>query len=109
MDNITYEDFRKLDIRVVRVLDAENIPGKDYILKLTIETSPRETRTVIAGGAEYYKPDHYIGRKLVALVNLKPRKIAGIKSQGMLLAAEVEGKPIWLMPEADVPVGSKIR
>lgn len=108
MYNISYEEFKKLDLRVVKVVEAEKIPGKTRIMKLTIEVAPGETRSVIAGGAEYYEPDHYVGRKFIALVNLEPRRIAGVQSQGMLLAAEDKGKPIWLTPEADAPVGAKV-
>ncbi len=109
MQNISYEDFKKIDIRVVKVIKAENIPDKTRIMKLVIEISPNVTKSIIAGGAEYYSPSHYVGRKFIALVNLEPKKIAGIKSQGMLLAAESNGKPVWLIPEADIPLGSKVR
>ena len=109
MHNISYEGFKKLDLRVVKVINAENIPGKTRIMKLVIEISPSVTRSIIAGGAEYYEPSHYIGRTFIALVNLEPKNIAGVQSQGMLLAAESKGKPIWLVPEADTPSGSKVR
>lgn len=109
MQNISYEDFKKIDLRVVNVIKAENIPGKTRIMKLTIEISPNVTRSIITGGAEYYDPSHYVGRKFIALVNLEPKNIAGIQSQGMLLAAEFNDKPIWLIPEADTPIGSKVR
>lgn len=109
MHNISYEEFKKLDIRVVKVVKAENIPSKTRIMKLTIEISPSVTRSIIAGGAEYYEPSHYVGRKFIALVNLEPKNIAGVQSQGMLLAAESNDKPIWLIPEADTPLGSKVR
>jgi len=109
MQNVSYEEFKKLDLRVVKVIKAENIPGKTRIMKLIMEISPGVTRSIIAGGAEYYDPSHYVGRKFIALVNLEPKNIAGVQSQGMLLAAESNGKPIWLIPEADTPPGSKVR
>ena len=109
MQNVSYEEFKKLDLRVVKVIKAENIPGKTRIMKLIMEISPGVTRSIIAGGAEYYEPSHYLGRKFIALVNLEPKRIAGVQSQGMLLAAECDDKPIWLIPEADAPLGSKVR
>jgi len=107
MDVISYEDFKKLDLRVVKPVKAEAIPGKGRILKLTVDIGAGETRTMIAGGAEFYKPESFLEKKFVALVNLVPKTIAGVASQGMLLAADVGGKPVWLTIEY-APVGAKI-
>lgn len=105
MDVVSYEDFKKLDIRVVRPVKAEPIIGKTRILKLTVDIGSGETRVMIAGGAEFYKPEDFVGKKFVALVNLTPKRISRVDSQGMLLAADVQGKPIWLTIEGDAPIG----
>jgi len=109
MNNITYEDFKKMDIRVAKVIKAEHIPGKTKILKLTVDIGLKDPRIIIAGGADFCKPEYFAEKKFIALTNLTPRKIAGIESQGMLLAADAEGgKPIWLVADGDAPVGAKI-
>jgi len=107
--NIGYEEFKRLDVRIGIIISAESIKGKNKIMKAIVDVGD-EKRELIVGGAEYYRPEDMVGRKVVVLVNLEPRKIAGIVSQGMLLAADVDGKPYWLTvtdPE-DVPAGSKI-
>ena len=105
---ISYDDFQKVDIRIVKVIEAEKIIGKTKILKLKIDIGSGETRTIIAGGAEYYTPDYFIRKQFVALINLAPRKIAGIDSQGMLLAADTGPKPIWLIVDGDAPIGARV-
>jgi len=106
--NITYDDFTKLDIRIAKVVNAEKIPGKSRIMKGKIDLG-NEERDVIIGGAEYYEPAELIGRKVVVIVNLEPRKIAGFESNAMLLAADVNDKPVWLTVNEDVPTGTKIK
>lgn len=105
---VSYDEFTNLDIRVVKVIHAELIPQKKRILKLTVETGLGDNRTVVAGGAQFYTPDFFIGKKIVALLNLAPKKIAGIMSHGMLLAADVNNKPFWLVMDENTPVGAKI-
>lgn len=109
VDSISIDEFLKSDLRVVKVIKAEPIIGKSKILKLIIEVEPGKSQTIVAGGAEYYAPEHFVGRKFVALTNLASRRIAGVESQGMLLAAENGEKPVWLVIEEDVPLGSKVR
>lgn len=104
---ISIGDFQKLDIRVCKVLSAEPIPGRSRILKLKVDLGG-EVREVVVGGAEYYKPDYFVGKLFVILANLKPKKIAGTLSKGMLLAADVGGKPIWLTVDGYAPPGSKV-
>ena len=108
MDTISYNDFKKLDIRVVKVTRAERIPNKTKILKLTIDVGSGEPKTIIAGGAEFYAPQHFEGKKFVALVNLAPKKIGNIVSQGMLLAAVSGDKPLWLTVTEVAPIGAKV-
>jgi tRNA-binding protein len=106
--NITYDDFAKLDIRIARILSTEKIPGKSKIIKGIIDLG-EEKREVIIGGAEYYQPEALVGKTVVVIANLEPRKIAGFESNAMLLAADVNDKPFWLTVSEDVPLGTKIK
>ncbi len=108
MDVIPYEDFAKLDIRVARIKSVEAIPEKTRIIKGIIDFGGTE-RTVIIGGAQFFDIDTMIGKTVIALVNLEPKRIAGIESNAMLLAADVDGVPFWLTVSDDVPDGSKIK
>ena len=105
---ISYKEFKQNDIRVVEVVNAESIPQKTRILKLTIDVGEEKTRSIIAGGAEFYSPEFFIGKKFVAIINLAPKNIAGIKSQGMLLAAVSDDKPYWLIVDKKIPTGAKV-
>jgi tRNA-binding protein len=107
-NQITYNEFTNLDIRVVEVIHAEPIPKRKRILKLTVQTGREDNRTIVAGGAQFYSPEYFIGKKIVALLNLAPKKIAGITSHGMLLAANVNNKPFWLVMNENTPIGAKI-
>lgn len=108
MSTISYADFAKLDIRVAKVISTEPIPGKSKIIKGIIDIGT-EQRTVIIGGAQYYEPDDIVGRKVIVIVNLEPKKMAGVESNAMLLAADVDDKPFWLTVEEDIPLGSLIK
>ena len=108
MTNITYDDFAKLDLRIAKITSTEKIPGKSRIIKGVIDLG-EERREVIIGGAEYYKPEELIGRTVVVIANLEPRKIAGFESNAMLLAADVNDKPFWLTVKEEVPLGTKIK
>jgi tRNA-binding protein len=108
MIQVTYDDFAKLDLRVAKITQVEKILGKSKIVKGIIDLGG-EKREVIIGGAEYYQPEELIGRKVIVIVNLEPRKIAGIESNAMLLAADLSDKPYWLTVNEDVPLGTKIR
>jgi len=108
MPNISYDDFAKLDIRVAKIISTESIPGKTRIIKGTIDLGS-EKRDVIIGGAQYYAPEDIIGKIVIVIANLEPKKMAGIESNAMLLAADVEDKPFWLTVNEDVPLGSSIK
>ena len=108
MDEISYDDFKKLDLRIGMIEKVEMVPNADKLLKLTVDIGT-EKRTLVAGLAEYYDAEELKGQKIVVLTNLQPRKLRGVESQGMLLAAE-DGKIVsFLTPEKDVSPGSKIR
>lgn len=108
MDPITYDDFAKLEIRVAKIVEVEKIPGKSKIVKGIIDLG-EEKRQVIIGGAEYYQPEELVNKKVIVLANLESRKIAGVESNAMLLAADLNDKPFWLTVNEDVPLGTKIK
>jgi len=106
--SIDYDDFSKLDLRVAKILTVEKIPGKSRIVKGEIDLG-EEKRNVIIGGAEFYEAGELIGKTVIAVINLMPKKIAGIESNAMLLAADMNGKPFWLTDDDKVPLGAKIK
>jgi methionine--tRNA ligase beta chain len=108
MDEITFDEFKRMDLRVGEIQKAERVEGTDKLLRLTVNIGT-ETRQMVAGVADTYPPDDLIGKKLVVIINLKPAVIRGIESQAMLLAAEVEGKAIIPFFIEDVPAGAKVR
>jgi len=108
MSIISYDDFTKLDVRVAKIVSAEKIPGKTRIIKGTIDLG-EEKRDVIIGGAEFYEPEDMVGRQVIVIINLEPKKMAGIESNAMLLAADVNNKPYWLTVNEDVPLGTQIK
>ena len=100
-DTITYEDFAKMDMRVGTILEAEKMPKADKLLVLKIDTG-LDTRTIVSGIAESFNPEDIIGKKVTVLVNLAPRKLRGVESQGMILMTEdKDGKLVFLNPDAD--------
>lgn len=108
MTIISYDEFSKLDLRIAKIVSAEKIPGKSKIVKGIIDLG-QEKREVIIGGAEYYQPENLIGKTVVVVANLESRKIAGINSNAMILAADLDNKPVWLTVSEDVPVGTQIK
>ena len=105
---ISYDDFSKLDLRVANILKIENIPGKTKIVKGKIDLGD-ETRDVIIGGAEFYEPEDLVGKTVIVVANLELKKMGGVESNAMLLAADINGKPFWLTVDNQVPPGTKIR
>ncbi len=108
MDVISFDEFKRMDLRVGEILKAEKVPGTDKLLKIEVDIGT-EKRTMVAGVADTYTPEELIGKKLVVIVNLKPAVIRGIESQAMLLAAEIAGKAIIPFFDRDVPAGAKVR
>jgi methionyl-tRNA synthetase len=108
---IDIADFAKIDLRVGEVKTAERIPKADKLLLITVDIGEEKPRQILAGIAQYYEPENLIGRKIVVVANLKPRKLRGYESQGMLLAASVgdEGKPVIATFAEDVPNGARLK
>ena len=106
--SITYEDFKKLDLRVAKIIKTEKISGKSRIIKGQIDLG-KETQDVVIGGTEFYEPDDLVGKTVIVVANLETKNIAGIESNAMLLAADMNGKPFWLTVDDKVPLGTKIK
>ena len=104
---ITIDDFNKVDLRVAEILEAKRVAGADKLLELRIAIG-ESTRTLVAGIAEEYAPEALIGRKIVVVVNLQPRRLRGVESQGMLLAANDGPRAVLLAPDRDVPSGVRV-
>jgi methionyl-tRNA synthetase len=108
MDMIAFDEFKKMDLRVGEILKAERVEGTDKLLKMEVDIGT-EKRTMVAGVADVYSPEELEGKKLIVIVNLQPAVIRGIESQGMLLAAEVEGKATIPFFDKDILTGAKVR
>ncbi len=104
---IAFEDFEKLDLRTARVVSAEPVKGAKKLLRLQIEMGP-ETRQVVAGVAEYFKPEELVDKQVIVVANLKPVKLRGVESQGMLLAVQDENGLAFLTPERNTATGKKV-
>ena len=107
--HITIDDFAKVELRVAQILVAERVPKADKLLRLEVDLGT-EKRQILAGIAEYYEPEKLIGRKIVIVANLAPRKMRGLESNGMLLAASLEGgTPVLAGFLEDVPLGARLK
>jgi methionyl-tRNA synthetase len=108
-DRITIDDFMKVDLRVAKVLTAEKVPNSRKLVKLSIDVGS-EQRTLVAGIAEAYEPETLVGRTIVMVFNLKPAKLMGIESNGMVLAASPDGgKPTLVGFDQEIPAGTRVR
>jgi len=108
-DRIRYEDFAKVDLRVGKIIEAERLPNSRKLIKLIVDLGD-EKRQILAGLAKWYKPEDFIGKYVIVVANLKPKKMAGTVSEGMILAAPCsdEEKPALLTVSEPVKPGSKV-
>lgn len=106
---ISFDDFKKLEIKIGKVTLAEKVEGADKLARLVFDFG-NEQRQIIAGIAEFY-PDLsvLVGKQMPVIINLEPKNLKGHESQGMILAVDVDGQPILLNPEKEVPPGSIVR
>ena len=104
---ISFDDFKKLDLRIAEIKEVKEHPNADKLYVLQIDVG-EETKQIIAGIRQHYSPDELIGRKIVIVNNLSPATIRGEDSNGMLLAAKDQDAPIILIPDQDVVPGAKI-
>lgn len=105
---IQYDDFAKLDIRIGTVIAAEAVPETDKLIRCTIDFGSLGTRTIVSGIKAWKEPAELVGKQLPYIVNLAPRMLKGIESQGMLLAASPDGGLALLHPERTVEAGTKL-
>ena len=105
---ININEFFRLELRVAKVLTAEGVPDTDKLLKLEVDIGS-ERRQVVAGIAQVYEPEALVGKNIIVVANLQPARIRGVESRGMLLAADVGGRPIVATFEEDVPPGTRVR
>ncbi len=107
MNQITIDEFKKIDLRVAEVLEAKPVAGADKLLELRVRIGG-ETRTLVAGIAQQYAPAQLVGRKIIVVANLQPRRVRGVESQGMLLAASHDDRIALLGVDGDVPSGAPV-
>ena len=109
-DTITIDDFIKIDLRVAEIVLAERIPKADKLLRLEVDLGPLGRRQILSGIAEFYTPEELLGRRIIVIANLAPRKMRGLESHGMLLAASEEGgKPFLATVPEGVPTGTRLK
>ena len=101
-------DFAKIDLRVAKIMSAEKVEGADKLLKLKVDLGDEE-KQIVAGIALKYSAEELEGKKIIVVANLKPAKLRGVESQGMLLAASTEDDVVIVSPEKDIPVGSRVK
>ena len=106
---ITYDDFAKLEIKIGKIIKCEKVENADKLLKLTVDVGEETPRTIVSGIAEWYTPEDLVGKLSPFLVNLEPRMLRGVQSQGMILAADNESHAILLHPDSEIPAGSTVK
>lgn len=106
---ISIDDFLKIELKIGTILEVENLEESEKLIKLKVDTGEELPRQILTGIKNWYKSKDLIGKQVVVVANLEPRQMMGFESQGMLLAASCEEKPILLKPASKVPNGSKIR
>jgi methionine--tRNA ligase beta chain len=108
LTEISFDDFQKLDLRIGKIVEANQIPGSRNLIRMIVDFGT-EKRQAVAGLLQWYTPDTLVGKKCAFVLNLQRRKMMGVESQCMILAAEdVRGNVIVLQPEKDIVEGSKI-
>jgi methionyl-tRNA synthetase len=107
-EEITIEDFARIDLRVARVIEASAIEGADRLLRLVVDLGG-ETRQLVAGIKKTYAPETLVGKHIIVVANLKPAQLRGVESRGMLLAASTDDGPIVATFDKEVAPGSKVK
>jgi tRNA-binding protein len=104
---IGIDEFKRMDLRIGLVKSAEKIPGSEKLIKLTVDLGELGERQIIAGLAKWYKPEDFVGKYIVVIANLKPKKLMGFESQGMLLATDTD-PPVIIVAEKPVKPGARL-
>lgn len=106
---IIYEDFKKVELKVAKILSAERVEGSDKLIKLSIDLG-NEQRQIVAGIGKAYEPEGLVGLEIAVVTNLEPRTLMGVESNGMLLAAGGDdGEPVLMVPQKEAPPGTGIK
>ena len=107
--SITFDDFKKLEIKIGKVISAVKVPDADKLIKFVFDIGT-EQRQIIAGMADFFDdPSELVGKEMPILINIEPKKFRGYDSHGMIIAADVNSRPILLHPEKEIPPGSIVR
>ncbi len=110
MEYLTIDEFKKLEARIGEVISAEEVPGSDKLIKLMLDFGEEKPRQILSGIKAWYEPSILVGKKMLFVVNLAPREMMGLESQGMLMAVDgLDGEPVFLVPEKVVAPGAKVR
>ena len=104
---ITIDDVKKVEVRIGKVVSASKVENSDKLIKLEVDFGT-EKRSILTAMANYFEPEHFVGKEMPFFTNLEPRKMRGLVSEGMIMAADVDGKPVLLHPEKNVPPGSSV-
>ena len=107
---INYDQFSQVELKVGTVLEAESLEGSEKLIKMQVNAGEAEPRTIVAGIAEAYQAEQLVGRTIAIVFNLKPAKLMGVESNGMVLAASVgDGRPVLVSFEQEVAPGARVR
>jgi methionyl-tRNA synthetase len=106
---IDIEQFFETELKVGTVKLAEPVPKSNKLLRLEVDLGEEEPRQLVAGIAKVYAPEDLVGKQVVVVANLQPAKLMGVESRGMVLAASVDGEPVILHPDREVPPGTRVR
>jgi methionyl-tRNA synthetase len=106
---VSIDQFFQAELKVATINAAEPVPKSNKLMKLTVDVGEETPRTIVAGIALAYKPEDLVGKQVVVVANLQPAKLMGVESQGMVLAASLDGKPVLLHPDAQVPNGTRVK
>lgn len=105
--NISFEEFKKCEMRIGTILVAESVEGSEKLLRLEVDFGEYK-RQILSGIAKWYRPEDLVGKQMPFIVNLEPRQMMGMESQGMLIATDNEDGAVLLHPEKEVPAGSEL-
>ena len=108
MSKISYDEFKNVELKIATITSAESLEKSRNLIRLQIDLG-EEKRQILAGIKQYYSPEDLVGKQIVVVTNLKPATLMGEKSEGMLLAADIDGEPIILHPDKDVPPGTRVK
>jgi methionyl-tRNA synthetase len=106
---ISIDTFAQIDLRVGQIVVAERVPNADKLLRLEVDLAEPERRQLLAGIAEWYAPEGLVGQKIIVVSNLQPRRMRGLESRGMLLAADSDGRPLLATVPPETPNGARLR